>query len=425
MMFRTVTIMLTLCVSGGHCKYDCPYTNSTIDDECPYPAGSMCQCCMGSVWHIGCAGNNFQEQLTALPATKVGATAKDYPVLYIAKPVNDQRLKTIDVSVPQKLEKFICNDCPFLTDISAKAFEGSESTLKYILVRNAPMDNLNKFVGLHKLGALETLIWRKGPGGVSGDALKHANFNSNPLPLAKSLVRLDLGGNKLTQVPEGVSKLIKLSCLNLGDNKITQLTSASFPSSLEELSIHRNKIGRISFISFQGGTSKLKTLELLGNPITYISERAFQQLSKLESLTIGDHNLKKIPLALTSLTSLSYLDIQPEVINLQDDHKIPFDCHCDEEDIVSNWGHDGASWLHAYDLAKWFADVKPTISRRGTCMNKGRKISIWEYFNNVAPRCFNMLYHGAKFNDAACPIVNMLVLFISVFISVNLVLVYV
>jgi len=355
-MLKTLTLILTLCVSGGRTEYD---------PKCPYPEGSLCECNSNpSSSFIACRGK-YNRELTELPQirqevkeinsqdVKQGMSAGPFTRLVILLDPYQNITSIRGGSIPPGLEIFTCESCTSLTSISPNAFSGSEKTLTVVKVKNSPMENLLNFQAMFRLEALTTLIW-------IGGGLVHADFSPDWENSKYPLRNLHLSGNRLTKVPKQLFRLARLTKLVLHNNLITVVGRHDilFPSSLKEIDIGSNKIGKMQTIRFDGDPS-LKNLNLAFNPITDISDNAFWYLSKLEDLSLSHHQLRRIPLALKRLTGLKHANLVPK-------READFKCTCNQY------------------LAVWFSDVNPNIV--GTCMHKNVRVNITQFLTKSAPK---------------------------------------
>ena len=128
----------------------------------------------------------------------------------------------------------------------------------------------------------------------------------------KNLNILKLGKNKITSVPEGISKLIFLQELDLGKNKLD-----AFPGGIVEL-------------------GNLKKLVLNQNYIEGIPYM-IKNLQKLEYLDMWSNDLSSFPESLNELKNLKEFDLRviqftkgekERITNLLPDTKIHFSSSC-------------------------------------------------------------------------------------------------
>jgi Leucine-rich repeat (LRR) protein len=148
--------------------------------------------------------------------------------------------------------------------------------------------------------------------------------------LTGKLTTLILRNNKFTTIPKAVSKLT--ANVDISSNLITQLTDTSFPAN-----------------------SNIKSLTLTSNPIVTISQNAFKNLQHLQTLTLKNSTLTRLPIALGSLTAVTSFDISgsPNLV-----------CTCQEK-----------------SLASWF------LSIRSNTANVCGSVSIDYFFQNLSKLC--------------------------------------
>ncbi len=128
--------------------------------------------------------------------------------------------------------------------------------------------------------------------GVSYLDLKNSELDvlSGKIGHFTDLRRLDISGNRLTELPPELKKLRKLSELNAGHNRLT-----SFPEAL-------------------CGHDYLAVLRLKGNAIQSLPPN-FKHLRALEILDLSDNGLTGIPLALCQTRRLIDLDLKENRID--------------------------------------------------------------------------------------------------------------
>ncbi|BFZ22331.1 hypothetical protein BsWGS_25370 [Bradybaena similaris] len=145
--------------------------------------------------------------------------------------------------------------------------------------------------------------------------LSNNNFRSNGtlldillLPIVTTLQNLYLDSNGLYEIPSSISKMGNLLFLDLSLNDITTIPSNIFPQSLRDLDLHNNKILQITDTTFSNG-SQLQTLNLNLNFHVNVSPLAFLPLQQLRVLLIQYGGITMLPISLTALTKLEYLDL--------------------------------------------------------------------------------------------------------------------
>lgn len=150
------------------------------------------------------------------------------------------------------------------------------------------------------------------------------------------VVFLDLGKNKLTELPEELKNLKSLKTLNVSSNKLTALPSVIFTQfprltsllaseneithipdtlytvqTINYIDLSQNKLSRIS--PSIGDLIQLDFLDLGSNELTEIPP-SIGKLEKLEELVLKQNRLTALPPQLASLQSLVILDISENQI---------------------------------------------------------------------------------------------------------------
>jgi Leucine-rich repeat (LRR) protein len=152
--------------------------------------------------------------------------------------------------------------------------------------------------GLKKLDSLQCLyLWS-------------ANLASLPseIPDLKNLKTLNLGWNKLTDLPPGIGRLSHLDTLILDGNMFSRFpTSVCGLKDLTALSLSGNNID--SICPECGRLTKLASFNLAKNPIRQIPECLFG-LINLEDLNLSSAMLTALPRQIAELKSLGSLDLE-------------------------------------------------------------------------------------------------------------------
>ncbi|KAG8125867.1 hypothetical protein E2320_021019 [Naja naja] len=120
-----------------------------------------------------------------------------------------------------------------------------------------------------------------------------------PLSNLPSLQALTLALNKITHIPDfGFRNLSSLVVLDLNYNSMVEFPEAikSLPS-IKELGFHSNYISMIPDNAFIGNPL-LRTIHLYDNPLSFVGNSAFQNLSDLHSLTFTGAKISNIPTGL-------------------------------------------------------------------------------------------------------------------------------
>ncbi|XP_033125426.1 slit homolog 2 protein-like isoform X1 [Anneissia japonica] len=113
-----------------------------------------------------------------------------------------------------------------------------------------------------------------------------------PLNIPLSSTELYLDNNLLTDIPSGLSKLKKLTTLDLSNNLITYIPENAFVNmtSLSTIILSFNKVGCIPKGAFKG-LRTLRLLSLHGNEISHIPEGAFNEMTSLTHLALSSNPL--------------------------------------------------------------------------------------------------------------------------------------
>ena len=101
------------------------------------------------------------------------------------------------------------------------------------------------------------------------------------------LSNLDLSGNGFTQMPEALQRFVFLERLDLSNNKIISLEDQSVRS-----------------------MDSLLWLSLSGNPLSYIADTAFRNISSLQTLILDNVNLTVFPRAVLTLPKLAFISFR-------------------------------------------------------------------------------------------------------------------
>jgi internalin A len=120
--------------------------------------------------------------------------------------------------------------------------------------------------------------------------------------ILSSMTELDLGRNRITDI-SSLGSLTNLTTLNLGHNRITDISFLGSLTNLTTLHLGHNKITDISFL---GSLTYLTELDLYNNQITDIS--FLGSLTNLTTLNLSYNQITDISF-LGSLTNLTRLDL--------------------------------------------------------------------------------------------------------------------
>ncbi|BAY21081.1 small GTP-binding protein domain-containing protein [Calothrix sp. NIES-2100] len=119
--------------------------------------------------------------------------------------------------------------------------------------------------------------------------------------------KLDLSGQKLTEIPEAIAKLTNLTQLYLSYNPITEIPEAIAKlTNLTQLILSYNQITEIPEAIAK--LTNLTQLILRYNQITEIPE-AIAKLTNLTQLILNDNQITEIPEAIANLTNLTELNL--------------------------------------------------------------------------------------------------------------------
>ncbi len=122
-----------------------------------------------------------------------------------------------------------------------------------------------------------------------------------------NLIRLDLYGNQLIQLPSEIGLLSNLQELSAGENQLTQLPpEIGLLSNLQQLSLAGNQLTQFSLELSQ--FSNLQQLSLAGNQLTQLPPE-IGLLSNLQQLHLGGNQLTQLPSELFHLSNLQMLSL--------------------------------------------------------------------------------------------------------------------
>jgi Leucine-rich repeat (LRR) protein len=126
----------------------------------------------------------------------------------------------------------------------------------------------------------------------------------------KEVTTIDLSDNALTELPDAIARLHKLTTLNLKGNQfknvpLSNLASA-YVSSIKDLDMSENQLTHLpkSFVNLKD----LNVLKVNNNKITSIPD-GISALSQLTTLDISGNTLTDLPLSMDKLHSLTQLNV--------------------------------------------------------------------------------------------------------------------
>ncbi|KAF8774380.1 Leucine-rich repeat-containing protein let-4 [Argiope bruennichi] len=169
----------------------------------------------------------------------------------------------------------------------------------------------------HVFGDLVSLLWLS----LYGNRIRLIDSRAF-LGTEASLTRLNLGGNRLGQVPRyALQRLNCLQGLRLHDNNLTEVLVENLPESLCDLDLSGNDLTYLDAEAFVT-LKHLSALDIEDNRIKSIHEDAFNGIhDSLEWLKLGGNHLTAVPYqALRNLSRLRQLDLRGNLITKLDSH---------------------------------------------------------------------------------------------------------
>ena len=225
--------------------------------------------------------------------------------------------------LPIDISKYVIPNSPI------KDWEKRKGTLAYFLsetpvINRSYVDGVDFYISreLTVLDGWNLLDSKKDYRSISFSNNFLTYFNLESLAGLNKLEKLDLGGNQLTVLnPEAFAGLNNLKKLNLASNQLEDISGAFRPLvNLEELNLVNNRLNTLNSEAF-AGLNNLKKLNLSlevvyrsgptkYNKIKSVSEKAFNQLNKLEELDLGGNQLTFLnPEAFAGLNNLKKLNL--------------------------------------------------------------------------------------------------------------------
>lgn len=134
--------------------------------------------------------------------------------------------------------------------------------------------------------------------------------------------RLDLSGQRLKEVPEGVFQLKNLNALDLSNNRLKQLPDQlrALPH-LQELRASRNKLTALPAALCE--LVHLKRMDLSRNGLTALPS-CVGRFKEMTSLDLWDNDLAEFPEEMAEMTALRFMDLRaiqfevPEMEHIQE-----------------------------------------------------------------------------------------------------------
>ncbi|OXA50186.1 Slit 1 protein [Folsomia candida] len=139
-----------------------------------------------------------------------------------------------------------------------------------------------------------------------------------------NVMDLNFSGNKLTQVPEAIGALNLIKTLDLGENKITDISNASFASlpNLYGLRLTDNLIGHIPKDALSNLPS-LKIANFAKNKISSIEQKAFDNNPNLQALRVDNNAIKGMFGLFKNIPNLLWLNISGNKLEELDYKEFP------------------------------------------------------------------------------------------------------
>lgn len=228
----------------------------------------------------------------------------------------------------------------FITDanVVSKVLKPLAKTLSYIDLEGNRMTSFPDLSFLTNCGGFD----------LSNNRI--SNYTSGSLP--PHTYDLDLGSNYLPFIPQFLSSALSLSDLVLSSNVIKYIRGQDLPPTVMELDLGYNLISEIADDSFMPN-SRIVSLSLNNNPIIRISDVVFNNFPYLSELNLQSTKLTRLPLGLSSLSSLDSFDAS-DIKGLV--------CTCMEKDLAALFlrlqylsGNCGATSIYEF-----FAALSPS-----------------------------------------------------------------
>ena len=218
------------------------------------------------------------------------------------------------LSQVESLERVLIENCiesvelPADIEISSLLYLSWKKCNKVILPQNwskvrevSLLDN--REVVLEHIGTLQSLEILRAQGNRLTNIPECLSRLSN-------LENLQLDGNKLRCIPEGIGKLSSLEVLNLFGNEISDIEEGLFVrlTNLRWLNLNGNKLAALPrSISC---LENLESLILFNNPIEKIEEGVFKKLIKVKNMNLSRNKLTALPEDICHLNSIIKLFLE-------------------------------------------------------------------------------------------------------------------
>ncbi|CAG5119861.1 unnamed protein product [Candidula unifasciata] len=126
--------------------------------------------------------------------------------------------------------------------------------------------------------------------------------------IPENLTSLQLYKNFLTTVPTVMKTMKLLTELDLSYNRMLSIQGTDIPNRVTGVDLGNNIITELTDTSFPVN-SNITYLLMSNNPLSKISLLAFQNLPQLQQLDLTHTKLTRMPLAISLLSKLQYLDV--------------------------------------------------------------------------------------------------------------------
>ncbi|CAD5207748.1 unnamed protein product [Bursaphelenchus xylophilus] len=192
---------------------------------------------------------------------------------------------------------------------------GNYSRLQMLDLSNNRLKSLSEgvFEGLNELIELKLV----------NNTIYHVDVEAFK-PLADKLQYLDMGQNKLTELPMAVGRLKSARHLDFDSNLIrkTYKFILNKVSHLSKLSLANNQLNSIESYVFSD-CAKLNELNLRNNKIDLLNVDAFNKSPLLRTLDLSNNELTELRGSLKSLKSLRHLNLTSNLFSLLDWNEFP------------------------------------------------------------------------------------------------------